>query len=329
MRKRSNIVSFDEARKSSKRRHPPQEIRSREEADSHKLSMIFELDFGNEADEPFDRSSHSLDLHDDHNKRRRRTSRASQSDRLAQAPRSAITRFDAPGETPSDMDADEFADESDAPAKTGFFEARKQKQRQKAKARAEKQFNKAYGSSGSISGSTSSDAGPRAALYAGEMGAKQRLATRMQDREQRTGVSFSFPILSRLPQLPKWPKPVSASIGVLLSVVLLVCMVYTPAQQYYHQLRERDRLSAEYTVLVQRNDTLQSSVDALQTEEGVEDKAHSEFGLVREGEQAGSVTGIDVPPSNSKFTANVAPGSVPAPETWYSPVLDVIFFYTS
>lgn len=287
MRKKSNIVSFDEARRSSQRRNPPRsrQAQSREEADSHKLSLIFELDFNNDDAEPS--RSGSLDA---------------RSDRLE--------------------------NEDASPARTGFLEARQEKRRRKAKARAERQFDKTYGaSSGLPSGNV--DAGPRAALYSGEMGAKQRLATRMQDREQRTGVSFSFPILSSLPALPKWPKPVSAAFGVLLSLALLVCMIYTPAQQYYHQLRERDRLSAEYTALLARNDALQGVVDSLQTEEGIEDKAHSEFGLVREGEQAGSVTGIDVPSANSKFTANIAPGSIPAPETWYSPVLDIIFLYSS
>lgn len=313
MRKRSNIVSFDEARRSSQRRKPPRskQAQSREEADSHKLSLIFELDFGNDDDTEFP----------NYNRIRRSPSR----DRAFRSE----TRFNEPRFSEAAVVEVEEIPEEAAPAKSGFFTSLQEKRRQRAKARAERQFNKTYGGQSGNLPSGDVNAGPRAALYAGEMGAKQRLATRMQDRERRTGVSFSFPMLNKLPELPKWPKPATMSLGIFLSVVLLVCMIYTPAQQYYHQLRERDRLSAEYTAIVERNDALERVVTSLQSEEGIEDKAHSEFGLVREGEEAGSVTGITVPPASSKFTANVAPGSVPAPETWYSPVLDVLFFYSS
>ena len=318
MRKKSNIVSFDEARKSSQRRKPPrsQQAQSREEADSHKLSLIFELDFGNDDDDDFP-NYNRVRRSSDRGRNQRTRSRFDE-------PRLNESRFtvDAPEEV------EDFQEDA-APAKTGFFANRQEKRRQRTKARAEKQFNKTYGGNSGNLPSGDVNAGPRAALYAGEMGAKQRLATRMQDREKRTGVSFSFPMLNNLPELPKWPKPATMSLGIFLSVVILVCMLYTPAQQYYHQLRERDRLSAEYAAVVERNDALQNAVNSLQSEEGIEDKAHSEFGLVREGEEAGSVSGIDVPPASSKFTANVAPGSVPAPETWYSPVLDIIFLYSS
>lgn len=114
------------------------------------------------------------------------------------------------------------------------------------------------------------------------------------------------------------------------SAVVAACLafscvfLYTPAQQYYHELRERDRLQAEYAALQQRNEAIQNEVDYLSTNEGVEDRARREFGWVKSDEMAGSVIGVDVA-DDSSFRANIVPGSVPAPETWYSNLLDPIF----
>ena len=56
--------------------------------------------------------------------------------------------------------------------------------------------------------------------------------------------------------------------------------------------------------------------------------AHEQFGWVPEGEQTANVHGLAADAGNdegSNFTANIVVGSVEAPETWYSPVLDALF----
>ena len=38
-----------------------------------------------------------------------------------------------------------------------------------------------------------------------------------------------------------------------------------------------------------------------------------------------TVTGVDAAEDDSTFTANIVPGTIEAPETWYSEILDPIF----
>lgn len=112
----------------------------------------------------------------------------------------------------------------------------------------------------------------------------------------------------------------------MVCLALSCWFLYTPAQQYYQSVRERDRLQAEYTAINQRNALLQMEVDALETDAGLEDRARGEFGWVKEGEQTANVRGLaETENSSSNFTANIVPGSVEVPETWYSPMLDALF----
>lgn len=204
-----------------------------------------------------------------------------------------------------------------------FNDAIEAKKRDLNKAKAERAFSKSFGSSDAGS---AANAGPRAALYKAEMGSKQKRATRMQSSGRTWGdaPNFSLPAIS----LPDIPKKIMVTLCAAFCVILFTGMLYTPAQQYYQQMRERDRLTAEYEAIIDRNESLQGLVDNLQSDEGVEDKAHSEFGLIKKGEQAGAVTGfvVDDP---SDFKANIAPGSIPAPDTWYSGVLDLLFCYNN
>ena len=108
--------------------------------------------------------------------------------------------------------------------------------------------------------------------------------------------------------------------------MLSCAFLYPPAQQYYHALRERDQLAAEYAALEERNGALESDVSSLQTDAGIEDRAHEQFGWVKKGEDTANVRGLDLDEDEaSTFRANITPGSVEAPETWYSPFLDALF----
>ena len=46
---------------------------------------------------------------------------------------------------------------------------------------------------------------------------------------------------------------------------------------------------------------------------------------MKEGEETANVRGLDLEDDESTFRANITPGSVEAPETWYSPFLDTLF----
>lgn len=246
------------------------------------------------------------------------------------------------------------------------FNIKEAKKRARSKAKAERAYNKMYGGEDAAGtskgkgllgrltrtseGATAHDsAGPRAAVYKGEMGAKHRKAAAMQSGRSGSGIGrlafrlpfgfnrskaeggatdetksggFSARKMGRAGKIA-----LRAGVGVLCAAVFCAA-IYAPAQQCYVQIRERDRLAAEYDAVMQRNEILTNNVETLQSNAGVEDLAHSSFGLVKEGENAGSVTGVEIK-DTSTFTAKIIPGSVPAPDTWYSDTLDWLFGYSS
>lgn len=205
------------------------------------------------------------------------------------------------------------------------------KKRARNKAKADKKFDAAYGGdgpSGSQPAQGESGAGPRAALYKGKMGSSQKKSSKLQAKEAGAAIKgavsgATIPKVS-LSRVPKGLWRTLLSVGV---AALFVVMLYEPAQQYYQQMRETDRLQAEYAAVAARSNTLQSTIDSLSSEEGIEDKAHTDLGYVKKGEQTATVKGVNIV-DDEEFSSNVAPGSIPAPETWYSPVLDTLFGYS-
>lgn len=193
--------------------------------------------------------------------------------------------------------------------------------REHAKDKAERKFTKQYGSSDA---SDASQTGSRAAVYKGEMGAKHRQAARMQNAASPNASSkrgFSFGSLASLKSSPKF----IASAAVAACLVLSCLFLYPAAQQYYHAVRENDRLTAEYAALADRNESLEGTVSSLQTDSGIEQVAHEQFGWVKPGEETANVRGLELSEEESSFRANITPGSVEAPETWYSQLLDPLF----
>ena len=194
--------------------------------------------------------------------------------------------------------------------------------RKHAKDKADRKFARQYGGNGDAA---SGEGGSRAAVYKGEMGSAHRRSSRMQNEEsssasRRTRGGDSQKPAARLVRKPWF---IAAAVAAFC-LVFTVSFLYPSAAQLYHSVRERDQLQAEYAAIEQRNDSIQASVDALSTDAGVEDRAHQEFGWVSKGENAVTVYGLDLD-NDSTFTASIVPGSIPAPETWYSKLLDPIF----
>lgn len=194
--------------------------------------------------------------------------------------------------------------------------------RKYAKDKADRKFARQYGGNGDAA---PGEGGSRAAVYKGEMGSAHRRSSRMQNEEsssasRRTRGSDSQKPASRLVRKPWF----IATAVTAFCLVFTVSFLYPSAAQLYHSVRERDQLQAEYAAIEQRNDSIQATVDALSTDAGVEDRAHQEFGWVSKGENAVTVYGLDLD-DDSTFTASIVPGSIPAPETWYSKLLDPIF----
>ena len=217
------------------------------------------------------------------------------------------------------LDGEDAEQAEREPETLSHFEKLKRKH---AKDKADRKFARQYGSNGDAA---SGEGGSRAAVYKGEMGSAHRRSSRMQNEEspsasRRTRGGDSQKPAARLVRKPWF---IAAAVAAFC-LVFTVSFLYPSAAQLYHSVRERDQLQAEYAAIEQRNDSIQASVDALSTDAGVEDRAHQEFGWVSKGENAVTVYGLDLD-DDSTFTASIVPGSIPAPETWYSKLLDPIF----
>lgn len=194
--------------------------------------------------------------------------------------------------------------------------------RKHAKDKADRKFARQYGGNGDAA---SGEGGSRAAVYKGEMGSAHRRSSRMQNEESSSASRRTRGGDSQKPAARLVGKPWFIATAVTaFCLVFTVSFLYPSAAQLYHSVRERDQLQAEYAAIEQRNDSIQATVDALSTDAGVEDRAHQEFGWVSKGENAVTVYGLDLD-DDSTFTASIVPGSIPAPETWYSKLLDPIF----
>lgn len=192
-----------------------------------------------------------------------------------------------------------------------------EKKRGRKQAKISKEFAKQFGDT---TASTANN-GTRAALYKGEMGPQHKKMAQMQNggkkgaKAARSLAGFGF--LS-----PRF----MACIILVACVALSGAFLYPSAQQYYTTVRHYDQLQAEYDAVVQRNDDMRTQVDALSSEEGVEDRARDEFGWVKEGENSVTVYGLESTTQKADFNPQTIPeGSVEAKQAWYTPFLDALF----
>lgn len=200
------------------------------------------------------------------------------------------------------------------------------KRRAKAKQKADRLFFKQFGADEP----TPSPHASRAAVYKGEMGKAHKRA--FSDLESGRAVSSSDARRSsaRSAKAPRTSTPpLAVFAGIAACLVFALVLLYPAAQTYYLETREQSRLQAEYDALSARNEAIESQLEYLKTDEGIEDAAHKELGWVYDGQVAGVVRGLgdDKGTAQEELIAQVKSGSVPAPETWYSPMLDVLFGY--
>ncbi len=251
---------------------------------------------------------------------RRVASRATSRATVGATPRAAVEMFD-----PSDVEDDDH----DA-SPNSRRSKRQRREKSKAKAKAEKMFNRQFGGDAA----SSVEAGSRAAVYKGEMGRSHRRA--FSDLggfdEQREGSARGGARKAQQAKTHSGAPPFVCVIGVLVCIAVAVLFLYPTAQQYYTELRTQDKLQAEYDQLSQRNAAIQSDIDRLSTDEGVQDAAREQLGWVAAGETAGVVTGLDDDDesgTSDAVYAQVDSDGVKAPDTWYSSVLDPLFGYNN
>ena len=117
-------------------------------------------------------------------------------------------------------------------------------------------------------------------------------------------------------------------LGLVAFVLIATWFLYPAARDYYTAVREQERAVAAFDMARQRNEVLEQDVAALSTQTGVEDRMREQYGWVKQGENAVTVTGLSDDAAVPTHIADMpAVSSVKAPDTWYSPVLDPLFGY--
>lgn len=194
-------------------------------------------------------------------------------------------------------------------------------------AKADRAFNRTFGKNNV--GQSQEKSSSRAAVYQMRMGRTHKKSSRMQT----TGAASSkgkglFAVLFGMLGNSRF---VSRLVITACGVVFAVLLIYQPLAQYYGEARQLQRLEAEYSAIEAQNEDLRSEISYLSTDAGLEEYARYELGLVRPGEHVVEVQGLDldVEPEqeSNSVTYSIPEGSITAPDTWYSGILDVIFGY--
>lgn len=222
-----------------------------------------------------------------------------------------------------EMDGSSRRDHSVAQEKQNIFQ---QAQKRFRSAKADRAFEKTIGRR---EAKAQTEQGSRAALYEMRMGSTHRKSARMQDEGAKRGFSLPFAI----PFGGSLSAAATRGIVVAVVAVFTVFMLYPSFQNYYIETRQLQQLQAEYAALTDYNNQMQSQIDYLNTDAGLEDYARSELGWVRENEHVVTVEGVQssastTSQSNTK-NVGVLSEKVPTPDTWYSGALDVLFGYGS
>ncbi len=110
-------------------------------------------------------------------------------------------------------------------------------------------------------------------------------------------------------------------------VAIMALTIYPAAREYYISIRQLDAANAELTQVEDRNSQVQSMIDELSTDSGIEDYVRSQYGWVIDGEEAGVVSGlVDVEDSeDTTLPLAVESGSVQASDSLINDILDFIF----
>lgn len=129
-------------------------------------------------------------------------------------------------------------------------------------------------------------------------------------------------------QVANLPERIRTILRAHKKLTVFICIVgvlligfYGPVQGYYRAIRDAQELQIMQQEVEKEHKNLNEDVNRLQTQEGIQDKAH-ERGYVSEGETSVSVEGV------GNTTTDNKPKEQKRPENpWYIKLLDFVFGY--
>ena len=129
-------------------------------------------------------------------------------------------------------------------------------------------------------------------------------------------------------QATNLPERIRAILRAHKKLTIFVCIVgvlligfYGPVQGYYRAIRDAQELQITQQEVEKEHKNLNEDVNRLQTQEGIQDKAH-ERGYVSEGETSVSVEGVGNTTTDDKQKEQKRPEN-----PWYIKLLDFVFGY--
>lgn len=129
-------------------------------------------------------------------------------------------------------------------------------------------------------------------------------------------------------QVANLPGRIRAILRAHKKLTIFICIVgvlligfYGPVQGYYRAIRDAQELQITQQEVEKEHKNLNEDVNRLQTQEGIQDKAH-ERGYVSEGETSVSVEGVGNTTTDDKQKEQKRPEN-----PWYIKLLDFVFGY--
>lgn len=275
------------------------------------------------------------------------------------APRYNDPQNDGPRYNAPSHSAPEYASDS---APQGFLERFQYMMARRRKQKARALFNKRYGeenvpagaasglSSGasprsasgaatrspfaSASSATSADTQsrtPKAAIYEGSTRRAHKNTASFEDARKRPAPSrySKATLLDRVLERLHLSGKKAVAIGVVVCVCAIIIFLYEPTRNYYQGVRMNQAKQIELQELQKSVQHLEASTNEIRGEEGARTLARKR-GYAAKNETLGQVDGLSDDYSDEEVNRQHAlrrgmPRRYTPPDTWYSPVLDVLF----
>ena len=210
-----------------------------------------------------------------------------------------------------------------------------QKQRQRLKQKADRQYERA-----AAKDYTPEETGSRAAVHRGAMGSRQRKASRMHAETSAYSGAAQVAmgglsglknfVLAFVDSFTSGKRSMRFYVA-FVSFICVICIglfLYPNVKDYYTAVRNQAKSQAEYEALQEYYEELQDDVAYMDTDEGVEDAARSKYGWTKSDENGVLVQGVQSESDFDETDIGIVPeGSIKAPDTWYSGILDPFFGY--
>lgn len=172
---------------------------------------------------------------------------------------------------------------------------------------------------------------PKAAIYEGSSRRAHKNTASFEDARKRPAPSrySQAMLLDRVLERLHLSGKKAVVIGVVVCVFAIIIFLYEPTRNYYQGLRMNQAKQIELAALQDSVQHLEANTNEIRGDEGARMLARKR-GYAANNETLGQVDGLSDDYSDqeaNKLRAlhrNVARGYAP-PDTWYSPVLDVLF----